>query len=97
MRVHAVEGRVGRMRLVEVTEQVVDEMRQGFGSDHRFRRTAGTQIRQWYNKRSIPAHMPGTLFVVATPIGNLEDITVAGAARAARGRADRRRRHAPHG
>jgi 16S rRNA (cytidine1402-2'-O)-methyltransferase len=33
----------------------------------------GQSIRQWYNTH--PVFMPGTLFVVATPIGNLEDIS----------------------
>jgi 16S rRNA (cytidine1402-2'-O)-methyltransferase len=33
----------------------------------------GRTIRQWYN--DYPVFMPGTLFVVATPIGNLEDIS----------------------
>ena len=35
VRVHAVERGVRRMRLVQVAEQVVDEMRKGFGSNHR--------------------------------------------------------------
>jgi 16S rRNA (cytidine1402-2'-O)-methyltransferase len=38
------------------------------------RAVAGFPIRQWYNKHG-SCHMPGTLFVVATPIGNLDDIT----------------------
>ena len=36
VRVHAVERGVGRMRFVQVAEQIVDEMRQWFGSNHRF-------------------------------------------------------------
>jgi 16S rRNA (cytidine1402-2'-O)-methyltransferase len=36
-------------------------------------RVSGRRIRQWYNKAF--QSMAGTLFVVATPIGNLEDIS----------------------
>ena len=36
VRVHAVERRVRRMRLVKIAEQIVDEVRKRFGSDHRF-------------------------------------------------------------
>ena len=34
VRVDAVERRVRRMRLVEVAEQIVDEMRKRFGNGH---------------------------------------------------------------
>ncbi len=34
VRVDAVEGRVGRVRLVEVPEQIVDEVRKRFGNGH---------------------------------------------------------------
>jgi hypothetical protein len=37
VRMHTIQGGVGGMRLVEVTEQVVDEMRKGLGSNHLFR------------------------------------------------------------
>jgi 16S rRNA (cytidine1402-2'-O)-methyltransferase len=83
MGVHAIQRGVRRMRLVQVPEQIVDEVGKGLGSNHRFGACVRvlpdglgppTQIRQWYNK-PFP-HMSGTLFVVATPIGNLEDITV---------------------
>ncbi len=39
VRVDAVERRVRGMRLVEITEQVVDEMRERFGNDHGKRST----------------------------------------------------------
>jgi 16S rRNA (cytidine1402-2'-O)-methyltransferase len=83
MGVHAIQRGVRGMRLVQVPEQIVDEVGKGLGSNHRFGACVRalpdelgppTQIRQWYNKRF--PHMSGTLFVVATPIGNLEDITV---------------------
>ncbi len=82
VRVDAVEGRMGGMRLVQIAEQIVDEVRQRFGNGHsshnsdsedRLDSHLTATIRQWYNKR--PGFMPGTLFVVATPIGNLEDIS----------------------
>ena len=81
VRMDAVQRRVRRMRLVEITEQVVDEVGSGSETEHLIQppwRPASPdepitlKICQWYNKAARP--MPGTLFVVATPIGNLEDI-----------------------
>src|SRR6266851_4155195 len=45
----------------------------GNGSEAIMVELGGPPIRQWYNNRN--SFMPGTLFVVATPIGNLEDIS----------------------
>jgi hypothetical protein len=36
VRMYAVERGVRRMRLVQVTQEIVDEMWQGLGSNHRF-------------------------------------------------------------
>ena len=83
VRVHAIQRRVRRMGLVQVTEQIVDEVGKGLGSNHRFGACVRAGRTSWVHEhRSVNGtinaalHMPGTLFVVATPIGNLEDITV---------------------
>lgn len=73
--VNAIHGRPGGVDLVKVIEIVIDEVEQGFRGVHAGsgRPHGRAAISQWYNKMQ---GMTGTLFVVATPIGHLEDITL---------------------
>ena len=84
----AVKRRASRMNFVEIGEIVVDEMMKWLGRTHHLGSSSNpcsvipnSDNPQWYNtlvgsSPTLHRIMPGSLYVVSTPIGNLDDITV---------------------